>query len=64
LLQCDAEVDRFEEALFCVLAAPERETLRRLLIRVIAADRTAQATALSRLVPAKRSGTRGARRVG
>lgn len=66
LVQCDAEVDRFEEALFCVLAAPERETLRRLLIRVIAADRSAQATESLRhsVPPAKRSGTRGVRGVG
>jgi DNA-binding MarR family transcriptional regulator len=66
LVQCDAEVDRFEEALFCVLAAPERETLRRLLVRVIAADRSAQATewlSLSVAV-ARRGGTRGARRAG
>ena len=42
LVQCDAEVDRFEEALFGVLAAPEREALRRLLIRIIAADRSAR----------------------
>jgi DNA-binding MarR family transcriptional regulator len=32
LVQCDAEVDRFEEARFGLLAAPERETLRGLLI--------------------------------
>src|SRR5215475_4849476 len=65
LVQCDAAVDRFEEALFCVLAAPERETLRRLLIRVIAADRAAQAAESLHLsvVPAKRSATRGARTV-
>jgi DNA-binding MarR family transcriptional regulator len=65
LVQCDGEVDRFEEALFGVLAAPERETLQRLLIRVIAADRSAQATeslALS-VAPAKTSGRRGAGRV-
>jgi DNA-binding MarR family transcriptional regulator len=66
LVQCDAEVDRFEEALFCVLAAPERETLRQLLIRVIAADRSAQATQSLGLsvAAAKRSGARGARRAG
>ena len=44
LVQCDGKVDRIEEALFGVLAAPEREMLRRLLIKVIAADRSAQAT--------------------
>jgi DNA-binding MarR family transcriptional regulator len=66
MVQCDAAVDRFEEALFCVLAAPERETLRRLLIRVVAADRSAQATEPLPLSvpPAKRSGTRGALGVG
>ena len=66
LVRCDGEVDRFEEALFCVLAAPERETLRRLLIRIIVADRSAQATESLRLsvAPAKRSGRRGAHRAG
>jgi DNA-binding MarR family transcriptional regulator len=66
LVQCDAEVDRFEEAVFGVLAAPEREMLRRLLIRVIVAERSAQATEPLRLsvAPAKRSGTRGARGTG
>jgi DNA-binding MarR family transcriptional regulator len=66
VVQCDAEVDRFEEALFGVLAAPERETLRRLLIRIVAAERSAQATEPLRpsVAPAKRSGTRGAGRVG
>jgi DNA-binding MarR family transcriptional regulator len=55
LAQCDAEVDRFEEAFFGVLAAPEQEMLRRLLIRLIAADRSAQATESLRLsvAPAK-----------
>jgi DNA-binding MarR family transcriptional regulator len=60
--RCDAEVDGFEEAFFGALSAPEQETLRRLLIRVIAADRNAQATDSLRLLsaaPAKRSGTRG-----
>jgi DNA-binding MarR family transcriptional regulator len=59
--RCDAEVDRFEEAFFGALSAPERETLRRLLIRVIAADRSAQGTESLHLsvTPAKRSGTRG-----
>jgi DNA-binding MarR family transcriptional regulator len=56
LARCDAEVDRFEQAFFGALATPEREVLRDLLIRVIAADRGAQATAALRLVaPAKRS---------
>jgi MarR family transcriptional regulator, lower aerobic nicotinate degradation pathway regulator len=67
LVQCDAEVDRFEEALFGVLAAPERETLRRLLIKVIAAERSAQATEPLRpaVAPAKRGGHAvGTRRVG
>ena len=49
LAQCDAEVDRFEEAFFGALAAPEQDTLRRLLIRVIVADRGAQATEALRL---------------
>jgi DNA-binding MarR family transcriptional regulator len=49
LALCDAEVDRFEEAFFGALAAPEQETLRRLLIRVIVADRGAQATEALRL---------------
>jgi DNA-binding MarR family transcriptional regulator len=66
LVQCDAEVDRFEDALFCALAAPERETLRELLIRLIAADRSAQARESLRLSvpPVKRGGTRGARGAG
>jgi DNA-binding MarR family transcriptional regulator len=66
LVQCDAEVDRFEKALFGVLAAPERETLRRLLIRIIAAERSAQPTEPLRpsVAPTKRSATRGARRAG
>jgi hypothetical protein len=57
-----AEVDRFEEALFGVVAAPEQETeqetRRRLLIRVIAAKRSAQAREPLRLAvaPAKRGG--------
>jgi DNA-binding MarR family transcriptional regulator len=60
LARCDAEVDRFEQAFFGALTAPEREVLRELLVRVIAADRGAQATAALRLVPpAKRSGMRG-----
>ena len=64
LVQCDAEVDRFEDALFGVLASAERERLRGLLIRVTAAGRSAQATESLRLpaAPAKRSGTRVARR--
>ena len=49
LAQCDAEVDRFEEVFFGVLAASEQETLRRLLMRVIVADRSAQATEALRL---------------
>jgi DNA-binding MarR family transcriptional regulator len=49
LAQCDAEVDRFEEAFFGILAAPEQETLRLLLTRLIAADRSAQATESLRL---------------
>jgi DNA-binding MarR family transcriptional regulator len=64
LVQCDAAVDRLEEALFCVLAAPEQETLRRLLIRVIAADRSTQATQPLRLSVAAAKSTRGARRAG
>ena len=60
LARCDAEVDRFEQAFFGALTAPEREVLRDLLVKVIAADRGAQATAELRLVPpAKRSGMRG-----
>jgi DNA-binding MarR family transcriptional regulator len=61
LARSDAEVDRFEEAFFGALSAPEQETLRRLLIKVIAADRSAQANDSLRLpaTPAKRSGTRG-----
>jgi DNA-binding MarR family transcriptional regulator len=60
LARCDAEVDRFEQAFFGALTAPEREVLRDLLVKVIAADRGAQATAALRLVPpAKRSGMRG-----
>jgi DNA-binding MarR family transcriptional regulator len=51
LAQCDAEVDRFEQTFFGALSAPEQEVLRQLLIRVIAADRSAQATA-SLLAPA------------
>jgi DNA-binding MarR family transcriptional regulator len=59
LARCDAEVDRFEQAFFGALTAPEREVLREFLVRVIAADRGAQATAALRLVPpAKRSGAR------
>jgi DNA-binding MarR family transcriptional regulator len=63
LAQCDAEVDRFEEAFFGALAAPEQGTLRQLLIRLIAADRSAQATEPLRLsvAPARRSGARGGR---
>jgi DNA-binding MarR family transcriptional regulator len=49
LAQCDAEVDRLEEAFFGALAVPEREALRRLLLRVIVADRSAQATEALRL---------------
>ena len=60
LAQCDAEVDRFEQAFFGALTAPEREVLRKLLVRVIAADRSAQAAVSLRSVPpAKRSGMRG-----
>jgi DNA-binding MarR family transcriptional regulator len=59
LARCDAQVDRFEQAFFGALTAPEREVLREFLVRVIAADRGAQATAALRLVPpAKRSGAR------
>lgn len=63
LAQCDAEVDRFEEAFFGALAAPEQQMLRRLLIRLIAADRGAQATESLRLsvAPPRRSGARGGR---
>ncbi len=63
LAQCDAEVDRFEEAFFGALTVPEQETLRRLLIRLIAADRSAQATESLHLsvAPAKRGGARGGR---
>ncbi len=63
LAQCDVEVDRLEEAFFGALASPEQETLRRLLIRLIAADRGAQAADSLRLSiePAKRSGARGGR---
>ena len=63
LAQCDAEVDRFEEAFFGVLAAPEQEMLRHLLVSLIAADRGAQATESLRLsvAPARRSGARGGR---
>jgi DNA-binding MarR family transcriptional regulator len=66
LVQCDAEVDRFEEALFGGLTAPERQTLRGLLIRIIVADRSAQATESLRLCVAtrKRSGPRAAPRLG
>src|SRR5262249_58225404 len=49
--RCDAEVDRLEEALFGALAASEQETLRWLLIRVIVADRSAQATEALRFSP-------------
>jgi DNA-binding MarR family transcriptional regulator len=61
LARCDAEVDRFEQAFFGALTAPEREVLREFLVRVVAADRAAQATAALRLppVPARRNGTRG-----
>ena len=51
LARCDAEVDRFERAFFGELSGAEQEVLRGLLIRVIAADRSAQATA-SLQVPA------------
>src|SRR5260370_18632952 len=44
LAQCDAEVDRFEEAFFGALVAPVQETLRRLPVMLIVADRTAHAT--------------------
>jgi DNA-binding MarR family transcriptional regulator len=59
LARCDAEVDRCEQALFGALTAPEREVLRELLVRVIAADRSAQAAASLLVPPANRSGTRG-----
>ena len=61
LAQCDAEVDQLEEAFFGALAASEQETLRRLLIRVIVADRSAQATEALRLsaAPAKHGADRG-----
>src|SRR5260370_29186468 len=49
LAQCDAEVDRLEEGLFGALAAPEQETLRRLLITGIVAARSAQAPEALRL---------------
>src|SRR5258705_7977067 len=58
LAQCDAEVDRLEETFFGALAAAEQETLRRLLIRVIVADRSAQATEALRL-SATPAGARG-----
>src|SRR5262249_12407371 len=63
LARCDAEVDRFEEAFFGALSAPEQETLRRLLIRMIVADRGAQATDSLRFstTSTKPSGTRGSR---
>jgi DNA-binding MarR family transcriptional regulator len=51
LARCDADVDRFERAFFGELSGAEQEVLRGLLIRVIAADRSAQATA-SLQVPA------------
>jgi len=61
LVRCDAEVDRFEHAFFGALSAPERDMLRQLLIKVIAADRGAPATATLRApsASAKRNGTRG-----
>jgi DNA-binding MarR family transcriptional regulator len=59
LARCDAEVDRFEQAFFGALTAAEREALRELLVRVIAADRSAQATAALAVPSARRSGTRG-----
>jgi DNA-binding MarR family transcriptional regulator len=59
LARCDAEVDRFEQAFFGALMAPEREVLRDLLVRVIAADRGAQATAALRLVPPAKRSVRG-----
>jgi hypothetical protein len=60
LVECDAEVDRFEEALLRLLAAPQRETLRPSLITVIAAERSAQATTPLRLALHRRAaaGTR------
>jgi DNA-binding MarR family transcriptional regulator len=59
LARCDAEVDGFEQVFFGALSAPERETLRALLIKVIVADRRTQATASLSPAPARRSGTRG-----
>jgi DNA-binding MarR family transcriptional regulator len=63
LAQCDVEVDAFEEMFFGALAVPEQETLRRLLIGLIAADRSAQATESLRIsaAPARRSSARGRR---
>jgi DNA-binding MarR family transcriptional regulator len=58
LARCDAEVDRFEQAFFGALTAAERGALRELLVRVIAADRRAQATAALVVPPARRSGAR------
>jgi DNA-binding MarR family transcriptional regulator len=54
LARCDAAVDRFEQAFFGALSAAEREVLRELLIRVIAADR-AQAPAAPAATAAKRA---------
>jgi DNA-binding MarR family transcriptional regulator len=60
LARCDVAVDGFEQAFFGDLSTAERETLRRLLVRVIVADRKAQATAALRLSPpARHGGTRG-----
>jgi DNA-binding MarR family transcriptional regulator len=60
LARCDAEVDRFEQAFFGELTAPEQETLRGLLVRVIVADRRSHASAslVAAPQPAKRSGAR------
>jgi DNA-binding MarR family transcriptional regulator len=61
LARCDAEVDRFEQAFFGALSAPERDVLRQLLVKVVAVDRGASAATASRVSPAsaKRNGTRG-----